>query len=104
MVFRGEDIMTDERLRIAASKVEDAMLRQYDQYAIVAHDPQFSRRFERKMKRLLWRLNHPRLYRSMRRIAFMLPSMIVGGSLWLLFSHSSQQNIREREMCLWKSL
>lgn len=75
--------MTDERLKAAAASVNDAMVRYYDQYFDPDQQPEFSRRFEKKMKQLFWRISHPRLYQFMYHTASIFPVIIIGaGIVW----------------------
>lgn len=84
--FRGGNlIVTDERLKAAAALAHDAMVRYYDQDFDPDQQPEFSHRFEKKMKWLLWRISHPYLYQFMYRTASIFPVIIIGAVIaWLV--------------------
>ena len=53
------------------------------------YDPEqqhvFSEEFEKKIKKLTRRANHPVLYQSVRRVASIILAMILAGGIWLTF-------------------
>lgn len=77
-------MISDERLREAARKAEESFLASLpepeDCEAI------FSPEFERKMKKLIRRTDHPIRYRLMKAVACFLLVVLVGGSSVLIFS------------------
>lgn len=73
-------MITDEMLAQAAAELADAINESLPEPSECNH--QFSPRFERKMKRLLSRANHPILYRTLRSVAsILLVIMIAFGSI-----------------------
>lgn len=76
-------MITDEMLREAAEE----SIRVYVKYLEQGYNPEcqhnFSKNFERKMKRLSRKANHPFLYRSLQRIASILLAIFLGGVVWL---------------------
>lgn len=74
-------MITDEMLRTAAAKADQAILDALPDPKNCVHP--FSAAFERKMKRLLRRGAHPVLYRSLRRAACFLAAVLLAGTSWL---------------------
>ena len=68
--------MTDKQLAEACGELNEAMLRSLP--APEECNPQFSRRFERKMARVTRRANHPVPYRVMQRAASFLLVLFLG--------------------------
>lgn len=68
--------MTDKQLAEACGELNEAMLRSLP--APEECNPQFSRRFERKMSRVIRRANHPVPYRVMQRVASFLLVLFLG--------------------------
>lgn len=74
-------MISEERLRQAAHVAGDAMLAALPLPEECQHD--FSAAFERKMRRVLRRGNHPGLYRGFQRVASFLLALLVGCGVWL---------------------
>lgn len=76
-------MITDERLRAAAEKSSDLYLccmeEGYD--AIPPHE--FSEPFERKIRKLKKRADHPYFYKMMHKVAVIILAVLIGGSAWL---------------------
>ena len=76
-------MITDEMLREAAEE----SIRVYVKYLEQGYNPEcqhkFSKNFERKMKKLSRKANHPFLYRSLQRIASIILAIALGGIVWL---------------------
>lgn len=68
--------MTDKQLAEACGELNEAMLRSLP--APEECNPQFSRRFERKMARVTRRANHPIPYRILQRVASFLLVLFLG--------------------------
>lgn len=71
--------MTEDMLRGAAAEVREAMLASLPKQEELHH--RFSRRFERKMGRLIRRQEGGR--QMLRRIAAVFLALLIGGGLWL---------------------
>ena len=76
-------MITDEMLRKAAEKSSKVYVRCLEQDYNPEHQHDFSKGFERKMKKLSRKANHPILYRSLQRIASILLAIALGGIVWL---------------------
>ena len=76
-------MITDEMLYSAAAKSNTAFVK----YMEEGYDPEnqhtFSAKFERKMKRLIRKADHPLLYRGLRGVASILLAILIGGGTWL---------------------
>ena len=77
-------MISDERLREAARKVEESMLASLPEPEEC--EATFSPEFERKMERLLHRADHPIRKRIMKAVACFLLAVLVGGGSVLTFS------------------
>lgn len=77
-------MISDERLREAARKVEESMLASLPEPEEC--EATFSPEFERKMERLLRRADHPIRKRIMKAVACFLLAVLVGGGSVLTFS------------------
>lgn len=76
-------MMTDEMLTQAAGELAYAMNKSLPESGACSH--QFSAGFERKMKRLMRRTDHPGMYRVLRAVAGMILVISIGfGSLLAL--------------------
>ncbi len=76
-------MITDEMLCIAAAESSAAYIRYLEQDFDPEHQHEFSQRFEKKIKRLCRRANHPFLYRSLQRVASFFLAALIGGAVWL---------------------
>ena len=76
-------MITDEMLCVAAAESSAAYVRYLEQDYDPEHQHKLSKRFERKIKRLFRRVNHPFLYRSLQRIASIFLAILIGGAIWL---------------------
>lgn len=77
-------MISDERLREAARKVEESMLASLPEPEEC--EATFSPEFERKMEKLLHRADHPIRKRIMKAVACFLLAVLVGGGSVLTFS------------------
>lgn len=77
-------MISDERLREAARKVEESMLANLPEPEEC--EATFSPKFERKMEKLLRRIDHPIRKRIMKAVACLLLVFLVGGGGVLTFS------------------
>lgn len=77
-------MISDERLREAARKVEESMLASLPEPEEC--EATFSPEFERKMEKLLHRAGHPIRKRIMKAVACFLLAVLVGGGSVLTFS------------------
>ena len=91
-------MLTDKLLAAAAAEVNEAMLRGLPEPGDCA--PEFSTRFEWKMRRVLRRGNHPAAYRVMQRAASIVLVLLIGFASILAVSPTVRANvwgwIRER--------
>ena len=69
-------MINDTMLRQAAAELAIAMNESLPDPKECAH--QFSPKFEKKIKRLTRRTNHPIIYRSLRRVASILLVVVIG--------------------------
>lgn len=74
-------MISEERLRQAATVAGRAFADSLPAPESCHHD--FSPEFERKMRRVLRRGNHPVIYRSLRRVAGFFLAVLVSGFVWL---------------------
>ena len=77
-------MISDERLRKAAQKVEESMLASLPEPEEC--EATFSPEFERKMKKLIRRTDHPISHRIMKAVACFLLVVLVGGGSVLTLS------------------
>lgn len=91
-------MLTDKLLAAAAAEVNEAMLRGLPEPGDCA--PEFSPRFEWKMRRVLRRGNHPAAYRVMQRAASIVLVLLIGFAAVMAVSPTVRANvwgwIRER--------
>ena len=73
--------ITDEMLQIAAAKADRAIRDSPPDAAACVHH--FSPQFERSMKRVLRRANHPVIYRYLHRAACFFIAVFLAGTSWL---------------------
>lgn len=76
-------MITDEMLREAAEKSSKVYVRYLEQGYNPEFQHDFSKNFERKIRKLRRKANHPVLYRSLQRIASILLAIALGGIVWL---------------------
>ena len=74
-------MITEEMLRRAAVISSDAFVRSLEAYDREEHV--FSPKFEKKIRKLYRRANHPYLYRAMKKVASFLLALLIGGGVWL---------------------
>lgn len=86
-------MITDRMLCEACAELNDAMLTSLP--APEACNPQFSRSFEQKMKRLIRRVNHPVRHRFMQRAAGLLLVMLLGFGMVMACSSSARASFAE---------
>ena len=79
-------MISEDMLRIAAAKsceiYSNKLEGDYD--ANLEHE--FSREFEKKIKKLKHRANHPMLYRSLQRVAVVFLVILIAGGTWISVS------------------
>ncbi len=76
-------MLTDDMLRQAAAESSTAFVRAVEQDYDDNRPYSPSHQFEKKMKRLTRRANHPNLYRSAQRVASVVLAILLAGSAWL---------------------
>lgn len=76
-------MITDEMLCAAAARSSAVYVRYLEQDFDQGRQHEFSQQFERKMKRICRRANHPLLYQSLQRIASIFLAILFGGVIWL---------------------
>lgn len=74
-------MITEEILRRAAVISSDAFVHSLEVYDRDEHV--FSPKFEKKIRKLYRRANHPYLYLIARKVASFLLALLIGGSVWL---------------------
>jgi len=74
-------MITEEMLRRAAVISSDAFVRSLEAYDREEHV--FSPKFEKKIRKLYRRANHPYLYRAVKKVASFLLALLIGGGIWL---------------------
>lgn len=82
-------MITDEMLSQAAAELADAIYDSLPNPSECNH--QFSPRFEKKMKRLIRRSNHPVLYRSLRTVASIVLVIVIGFGSTLAISAEARE-------------
>lgn len=73
--------ITDEMLAQAAHEVDMAILAMFPDPDDCEHT--FSASFERKMKRLIWKVNHFLAYKVLKRVAIILIALLTSASMFL---------------------
>ena len=76
-------MITDDMLREAAAKSNEAYVRYLEQDYDPDHQHDFSKGFEQKIRKLNRKARHPFLYRSLQRTAAILLVIILSGTVWL---------------------
>lgn len=76
-------MISDEMLYEAAAKSSAVYVRYWEQDFDPEHQHEFSPQFEKKIKRMCRRANHPVLYKSLQRIASIALAILLGGVIWL---------------------
>lgn len=79
-------MITDEMLRTAAAKSSEMYVRHLEQSIDLEQQHNFSPGFERKIKRLTRKANHPLFYRSLQRVASVFLAIMLSGAIWLFFN------------------
>lgn len=83
--------ITDEMMAEAAAEMNEAMLRSLPDPDDCHHE--FSRRFKRKMKRVIYRADHPVQFRIMQRVATIFLVICIGFATILTFSPTVRANV-----------
>lgn len=83
--------ITDEMMAEAAAEMNEAMLRSLPDPDDCHHE--FSRRFKRKMKRVIYRADHPVQFRIMQRVATIFLVISIGFATILTFSPTVRANV-----------
>lgn len=86
-------MITEERLKEALEKANDMMLEQLPDEKECVH--KFSPRFERKMKKLLWRAKHEKFYTMVKKVSCVLAAILVGSGIVIASSETVQGFIKE---------
>lgn len=76
-------MITDEMLCTAAARSIAVYTRYLEQDFDREHQHEFSLQFEKKIKRMCRRANHPFFYKSLQRIASIFLAILLGGVIWL---------------------
>ena len=76
-------MITDERLRAAAEKSSNLYLRYMEEGYDAIRPHEFSEPFERKIRKLKKRADHPYFYKMMHKVAVIILAVLIGGSAWL---------------------
>ena len=76
-------MITDERLRAAAEKSSNLYLRYMEEGYDAIPPHEFSEPFERKIRKLKKRADHPYFYKMMHKVAVIILAVLIGGSAWL---------------------
>lgn len=76
-------MITDEMLREAAEKSSEIFVNYIEKDYAPDQDHIPSREFDRKIKKLYLRANHPYLYRSLHSVASILLAVFILGTVWL---------------------
>lgn len=82
-------MITDEMLAQAAAELADAINESLPSPSECTH--QFSPRFEKKMKRLIRRANHPTVYRALRSVVSILLVIMIGFGSTLAVSAEARE-------------
>ena len=76
-------MITDEMFREAVARTYES----YISHLLSDYDPEyrceFSPGFEKKIKKLMRRADHPILYRTLKRIAVILLTLLIAGTVWI---------------------
>ena len=94
-------MIDDEQLAQAAAELANAIYESTPTSEVPAH--QFSKRFEKKMSRLIQKANHPILYKFLHAVAcFLLVMTISGCCVWWISTKMTCRKATEDEM--WRLL
>ncbi len=77
-------MIPEERLREAAAEYSEAWIKAVEQDYDPARQHVFSPGFQRKIRRLKHRADHPVFYRALRSAAALLLSLLIGSGAWLV--------------------
>lgn len=83
--------ITDEMMAEAAAEMNEAMLRSLPDPDDCHHE--FSRKFKRKMRRVIYRADHPVQFRIMQRVATIFLVICIGFATILTFSPSVRATV-----------
>ena len=76
-------MITDERLRAAAARSCEIYVSRLEQGYDPENQHEYSSEFERKIKKLKRKANHPILYRTMQRVASIILAILISGTAFL---------------------
>ena len=76
-------MITEEMLRRAAAKTSDAHIDHLEQGYDSDHQHEFSPEFEKKLKKLKGKADHPFLHRNLQRAAAIFLAVLIFGGTWL---------------------
>lgn len=76
-------MIAEDVLRTAAARSSAVYVRYLEQDFDREHRHEFSPQFEKRIKRICRRANHPFLYKSLQRVASIFLAILLGGAIWL---------------------
>ncbi len=76
-------MIAEDVLRTAAARSSAVYVRYLEQDFDREHQHEFSPQFEKRIKRMCRRANHPFLYKSLQRVASIFLAILLGGTIWL---------------------
>lgn len=76
-------MIAEDVLRTAAARSSAVYVRYLEQDFDREHQHAFSPQFEKRIKRMCRRANHPFLYKSLQRVASIFLAILLGGAIWL---------------------
>lgn len=76
-------MIAEDVLRTAAARSSAVYVRYLEQDFDREHQHEFSPQFEKRIKRICRRVNHPFLYKSLQRVASIFLAILLGGTIWL---------------------
>ena len=76
-------MIAEDVLRTAAARSSAVYVRYLEQDFDREHQHEFSPQFEKRIKRMCRRADHPFLYKSLQRVASFLLAILIGGTVWL---------------------
>ena len=76
-------MIAEDVLGTAAARSSEVYVRYLEQDFDREHQHEFSPQFEKRIKRMCRRANHPFLYKSLQRVASIFLAILLGGTIWL---------------------
>ena len=77
-------MITDEMIAEAAAKYNDALIQYWQNVEMEEHE--FSSKFERKMRRLIWKVKYPYMHKALRSVACILIAFLISFASVLTFN------------------